>query len=116
MVGELLEQASGPVRTPTAATWRESTSAVSRIDSPAGQLHLVGAQDHRLAAELDDADLKGQARARRGLLEDERHAAARQRARECGAAFSSAARASSPSSSAAVSSVPVRNWRGIGAE
>src|SRR5436309_2556632 len=26
--------ASGPVRTPIAATWRESTSAVSRTDSP----------------------------------------------------------------------------------
>jgi hypothetical protein len=38
----------------------------------ARELHLVGTQDHRMAAELDDAGLERHPRARRGLLEDER--------------------------------------------
>jgi hypothetical protein len=38
----------------------------------ARDLHLVGAQDHRVAAELHDPRLEGHARARRRLLEDQR--------------------------------------------
>jgi hypothetical protein len=37
------------------------------------ELHLVAAQDHRVAAELDDPGLERHARARRRLLEHERH-------------------------------------------
>ena len=45
----------------------------------AGELHLVGAQHDGMPAELVDADLEGDARACRGLLEDQRDAAARER-------------------------------------
>ena len=47
----------------------------------ARELQLVGAQHDGVAAELVDADLEGDARARRGLLEDQRDAAPVQRAR-----------------------------------
>ena len=47
----------------------------------ARELHLVGAQDHRVPAELDDPRLEGDARARRRLLEDERDDAVAQRVR-----------------------------------
>jgi hypothetical protein len=47
----------------------------------ARQLHLVGAQDHRVPAELDDPGLERHAGARRRLLEDERHDPAFERAR-----------------------------------
>ncbi len=46
----------------------------------AGELQLVAAQHDRMAAELEDACLEGQPRARRVLLEDQRHAAALERA------------------------------------
>ena len=47
----------------------------------AGDLQLVGAQHHRVAAELEDAGLERQARARRGLLEEQGDGAARERPR-----------------------------------
>ena len=60
-----------PVRIPIASTWRERTRAVSRGDSPRDELQLVAAEDHRVAAELDDAGLEGDARTGRGNAEDE---------------------------------------------
>ena len=48
---------------------------------PPRELQLVGAQHQRPAAELVHAHLEGHPRARGGLLEDQRHAAARQRLR-----------------------------------
>ena len=45
----------------------------------ARELQLVAAQDQRMPAELDDADLEGQPRARRGLLEDQRDRPLRER-------------------------------------
>ena len=47
----------------------------------ARELQLVGAQHDRVAAELVDADLERQPRARRGLLEDQRDAAPGERLR-----------------------------------
>src|SRR6185437_7237826 len=47
----------------------------------ARELKLVGAVHDRVPAELVHADVEGQARARRGLLEDQRDAAALERAR-----------------------------------
>ena len=45
------------------------------------QLQLLGAQHDGMTAELVDADLEGQPRARGGLLEDQRDAATVERAR-----------------------------------
>jgi hypothetical protein len=47
----------------------------------ARELQLAGAQHHRVAAELGDAGLEGDARAGRGLLEDQGDAAAGERLR-----------------------------------
>ena len=103
---------SEPVRSPIAATWRESTSAVSRDGLAARELELAGPQDHGMPAELDDAGLEGGPRARGGLLEeqgDDRPSSARDAS---GAALSAWARSRSAASSAAESSAPVRRWRG----
>ena len=77
--GELLEQRVGPgAHADGVDVAREHERGVpDRL--AARELHLVGAQDHRVAAELDDAGLEGHARARRGLLEDERDDAVAQR-------------------------------------
>jgi endonuclease/exonuclease/phosphatase family metal-dependent hydrolase len=45
----------------------------------AGELHFVAAEDDRVGAELDDADLEGDPGPGRGLLEDEGDAAPRER-------------------------------------
>ena len=71
----------GPVRTPTAPTWRESTSAVSRSGSPRESCSSSARSTTAWPPSSCDADLEGHPRARRGLLEDQRDAAARQRAR-----------------------------------
>ena len=93
---------------------------MSATDSPRRELHFVAAQDHRVGAELVDADVEGDPGAGRGALEDERDAApgeatrrraARPRARGSWPAFRSAARSSSRSSSKAPSSSPVRKSR-----
>ncbi len=73
--------ASGPVRMPTRADMaREHERGVAQRLA-ARELQLVGAQHHRMAAELVDAHLEGDARPRRGLLEDQRDAAPGERPR-----------------------------------
>ena len=72
--------ASGPVRTPTAATCREST-APCRAAPRRARAAARRAQHHRVAAQLVDAHLERHARARGGLLEDQRHAAPGERLR-----------------------------------
>ncbi len=88
-------RSSEPVRSPIAATWRESTSAVSRTDSPAGQLHLVRAQDAargRRARRCRPRRRRGcGSRAARRRSATERPASAREAS---GSAFSSCARSS----------------------
>ena len=59
---------------------REHQGGVARRLA-ARELHLAGAQHDRVAAQLVDAHLEGHARARRGLLEDQGHAAPGQSAR-----------------------------------
>ena len=54
---------------------------MSPIDSPARELHLAGTQDQRVAAELDDAGLVGEARAGARLLEQQRDDRAGERVR-----------------------------------
>ena len=112
--GELLEHRVGPVRTPTAATWRESTSAVSRSASPRESWSSSERSTTGVAAQLVDADLEGHARAGRGLLEDQRHAAPGERLRGQRRAPSARARgrAARPARRR-VSSAPVRKWRGM---
>ena len=78
----------------------------------ARELHLVGAQDDRVAAELDDAGLERQPRARRGLLEEQRDAPAASASDERGAALSAAPGRAAACSSSRSSSSPVRKWRG----
>jgi hypothetical protein len=78
---ELLELACGPVRTPTRVeVAREHERRVAQRFT-AGDLQLIAAQHHRMAAELDDADLEGDPRARRGLLEHEADGARGERLR-----------------------------------
>ena len=87
--------ASGPVRTPTASTWRERTSAVSRTDSPrescisSGRRIIGWPPSSTMPASKDtrvrvEAFWKTSATIRSRSASDER-----------GAAFSSPARASS---------------------
>ena len=52
---------------------------MSRTDLAAAELHLVGAQHHRVAAELDDPRLERDSGPRRGRLEDEPDRLAAQR-------------------------------------
>ena len=106
--------ASGPVRTPIAATWRESTSAVSRD-------RLAAAR----AASRPGAGPSGGRRARRrrprsdtrvrvdGFSKMQRDGAPVERAaRSSGAAFSSSARSSERARARRrSSSAPVRRWR-----
>ncbi len=62
------------MRTPTAAhVAGEDVGGVAQRLA-ARELQLVGAQHDGMAAELVHADLEGQARARGGLLEDQRDA------------------------------------------
>ena len=78
----------------------------------AAELGLAGAQDHGMAAHLDDARLEAHARPGARLLEDERDRAALQDVLlDRGASFSAAARSRIACRSSEVSSVPVSRWR-----
>ena len=96
---------------------REDARRVARPTRRA-ELHLAGAQDHRVAAELDDAGLEGQpragGRAARRRSATARPSSAREDARR--GLQLERARSSSASSSAAVSSAPVSKWRGRSGE
>ena len=82
------------------------------------ELELVAPQDQRRAAQLGHPDLERDARARRGLLEHQRDALARERV---GSLARSTAPPSAPARGRAArsarrgsSSSPVRKWRAIG--
>ena len=98
-------RSSLPVRRPIAATWRESTSAVSRTDSPRVSCSSSGAQHHRVAAELERRRPRTTcacaSTAARRAARPMRPASAREAA---GAALSSSARSRIEASSAGASS------------
>ena len=68
-----------PERIAIACDEAREDRAVSPIDSPRRDLHLVAAQDDRVAAELGDADLEGDPRAGRRHLEEQCDRAAGER-------------------------------------
>ncbi len=72
--------ASGPVRSPDRGDvpGEHERRVAQRL--AARELELVGAQHHGVAAQLVDPHLERHARARRGLLEDQRDAAPGERA------------------------------------
>ena len=78
---------SSPVRTPIGGdvAGEHERGVAQRL--AARELQLAGPQDHRVAAELDDPGLERHARAGRGLLEQQRHRAAVERARGRGRAL-----------------------------
>ena len=77
----VLISSSSPVRRPiTRRVARQDVGGVAH-GLAARELHLLGAQHHRMPAELEDAGLERGARARRRLLEQQRDRAALERAR-----------------------------------
>jgi len=79
--GELVEHLLGPgAHADGGDVAREHERGVAQRLA-ARELQLVGAQHDGVAAQLVDADLEGQPRARGGLLEDQRDAARAQRVR-----------------------------------
>ena len=77
---------------PIAATWRREDERGVAQRLAARDLQLARAQHDRVAAELEDAGLERQPRARRRLLEDERDRPALERPRAAAARPSSARR------------------------
>ena len=101
-----------PVRSPIAATWRDSTSAVSRADSPrescisAGR-STIGCPPSSTIPTSNDVRVRVEGFSNSSATV--RPSSAREAA---GAALSARARSSSCVSSVAESSSPVRRWRG----
>ena len=101
-----------PVRSPIAATWRESTSAVSRIDSPRvscsspGRITIGWPPSSTIpASKLVRVRVEGCSNTSATLRPSSTREA-------CGSALSSSARSSRAASSSGESSAPVRKWRG----
>ena len=105
--GELLEHRvrAGPHADRADVAGEHERGVAQRL--AARELEVVGAQDHRMAPELDDAGLEGHPRPRRGLLEDQRDRPPLEHLELRGAAFSSSARSTSAAISSRESSVPV---------
>ena len=105
--------ASAPVRIPTAATWRESTSAVSRGASPRESCSS-SARSTTAWPPSSSMPTSNDTRVRvEGFSKINATLRPDSACEERGARFSSSARSSSASSSGAVSSAPVMKWRGV---
>ena len=103
--------ASGPVRTPIAAMWRDSTRAVSPTDSPrescsSSRRRTTGWPPSSKTPASKDSRVRVECFSKMSAML--RPSSARD---DSGAAFSASARSSSVCSSSRSSSVPVSRWR-----